>query len=166
MKHLEVALGEYGQKEIAGTANNPRIVKYSTDIGNTWVKTDEVAWCSEFVNWCLLQAGIQGTKSAVAKSFLTWGEETKTPKTGDIVIFGWDDGGGHIGFYINETPDIVRVLGGNQNDEVNITRYKKDKILSYRKVPYVADDEKLVEAQESFIKILQDILTRLKLVPR
>ena len=159
---IEVALKEYGQKEIVGDKHNARIVQYSTDIGNTWVRTDEVAWCSEFVNWCLLQAGIQGTKSAVARSFLTWGEETKTPKFGDIVVFGWDATNGHTGFYVNETPDIVRVLGGNQSDEVNVTRYKKDKILSYRKVPVVSDDAKLKESQEAFIKILQGVLATFK----
>lgn len=138
MKHLQIALQEYGQKEIIGEGNNPRIVQYSQDIGNTWVTTDEVAWCSEFVNWCLLQAGIKGTKSAVARSFLKWGEETKTPKLGDIVVFWREPKGsnnGHIGFYINETPTHVRVLGGNQSNEVNIKPFGKEYVLSYRKVP-------------------------------
>jgi len=135
MKHLDIALKEYGQKEIAGDKHNPRIVQYSQDIGNTWVRDDEVAWCSEFVNWCLLQAGIPGTKSAVARSFHTWGEETKTPQLGDIVVFAWTPTSGHIGFFINETPTTVRVLGGNQNDEVNIKSFEKKSVLSYRKVP-------------------------------
>lgn len=138
MKHLQIALQEYGQKEIVGSKHNARIVQYSTDIGNTWVHDDEVAWCSEFVNWCLLQAGIKGTKSAVAFSFLTWGEETKTPELGDIVVF-WrepkNSGSGHVGFYINETDTTIRVLGGNQNDEVNIKEQSKTQLLSYRKVP-------------------------------
>lgn len=139
MKHLEIALKEYGVKAIVGNIHNPRIVKYSVDIGNTYVRDDEVAWCSEFVNWCLLQAGIKGTKSAVARSFLTWGEETKTPALGDIVVF-WRETPlskkGHIGFFINETPGEVFVLGGNQNNEVNIKRFPKNQVLSYRKVSY------------------------------
>ena len=159
MKHLLIALKEVGQKEIVGDVDNPRIVQYSSDIGNTWVKDDEVAWCSEFVNWCLLQAGIKGTKSAVARSFLTWGEETKTPQLGDLVIFGWTPTSGHIGFYINETPTTVRVLGGNQSDEVNITTYKKDKILSYRKVPVVDQNTAILE---SVVVALKGILATLK----
>lgn len=162
MRPIDYALQEYGVKEIAGDADNPRVVQYSTDIGNTWVKDDEVAWCSEFVNWCLLKAGIPGTKSAVAKSFLKWGEELKTPEFGCLVIFGWPDGSGHIGFYVNETSDIVRVLGGNQNDEVNITRYKKDRILSYRKVPAVDSEAKAMAIYASLIPILQNILALLK----
>ena len=159
MTPIEYALKEYGVKEIVGAENNPRVVQYSTDIGNTWVKTDEVAWCSEFVNWCLLQAGIQGTKSAVAKSFLKWGVETKTPNFGDLVIFSWDATSGHIGFYVNEAPGGIRVLGGNQDDEVNIKVYKKDKIVSYRKVP-VTNEKDAIYA--SLIPILTNILNALK----
>lgn len=162
MKPIEYALKEYGVKEIAGSANNPRVVQYSTDIGNTWVKTDEVAWCSEFVNWCLLQAGIHGTKSAVAKSFLKWGEATTTPQFGDLVVFSWDATSGHIGFYVNEAPGGVRVLGGNQDDEVNIKTYKKDKIVSYRKVPVVDDTERVNNAYRIAITALQQVLALLK----
>lgn len=162
MNHIEIALKEYGQKEIAGDIDNPRIVQYSTDIGNTYVKDDEVPWCSEFVNWCLLQTGIKGTKSAVAKSFLKWGEELKEPEFGCIVIFGWDDGSGHIGFYINEAPGGIRVLGGNQNDEVNIKVYKKDKVLSYRRVPSPSADEKTRAIYLSIIEILNKVLALYK----
>jgi len=143
MKHLEIALKEYGQKEIVGDQHNPRIVKYSTDIGNTWVSTDEVHWCSEFVNWCLLQAGIQGTKSAVARSFLKWGDETKTPQLGDLAVLWRPPQGstnGHIGFYIADTQDGkgVFLLGGNQNDEVNIKAFPKEQVISFRRVPDIS----------------------------
>lgn len=162
MKHLQIALGEYGQKEIPGDKHNPRVVQYSTDIGNTWVTTDEVHWCSEFVNWCLLKAGIQGTRSAVARSFLTWGQETKTPQVGDIVVFWREPKGsnnGHVGFYINETPNQVRVLGGNQNDEVNIKLFPKEQVLSYRKVPVLGNDK---VTHNAIIEILQKVIEILK----
>lgn len=139
MKHLDIALKEYGTKAISGSEHNPRVVQYSTDIGNNWVTTDEVAWCSEFVNWCLLQAGIQGTKSAVARSFMNWGKETDKPKLGDIVILWREPVGsknGHIGFYINETAHGIRILGGNQDNEVNIKVFPRKYLLSYREVVY------------------------------
>ncbi len=161
MKHIQIALAEYGQKEIVGDKHNPRIVQYSTDIGNTWVKTDEVHWCSEFVNWCLLKAGIKGTNSAVARSFLTWGVETKTPQVGDIVVLWRDPKGsnnGHVGFYIGETTTQIRILGGNQSDEVNIKLFPKDQLLSYRKVPTaaVANDSVLHKAvSEILLKVVE-----------
>lgn len=147
MKHLEIALGEYGEKEIVGPVNNPRIVKYSTDIGNNWVKDDEVAWCSEFVNWCLLQAGIIGTKSAVARSFLSWGEETKTPILGDIVVCSRppNPAAGHVAFFINENNGKYYCLGGNQNNEVNITAYDKSRVISCRRVKSIVELQAKVE---------------------
>lgn len=164
MKHIEIALKEYGQKEIVGDKHNPRIVQYSTDIGNTWVTTDEVHWCSEYVNWVLKQAGIKGTNSAVARSFLKWGEETKIPEPGDIVVFWREPKGsnnGHIGFYINETPTHVRILGGNQNDEVNIKLFPKEQVLSYRKVPnIIAQKEELVTKLYDLTKQLLEALKK------
>ncbi len=160
MNHLQIALNEYGVKEIVGDQHNPRVVQYSQDIGNTWVTTDEVYWCSEFVNWCLFKAGIQGTKSAVARSFLNWGEETKTPQVGDIVVFWRDPKGsnnGHVAFYINETPTQIRVLGGNQNDEVNIKLMPREQVLSYRKVPAQLDDE-AEKLFNSIIPLLEELI--------
>ena len=154
MKHLFIALGEYGQKEVVGEKHNKRIVDYSTEIGNTWVKTDEVAWCSEFVNWCLLKAGIMGTRSAVARSFLTWGQETKTPKLGDIVIFNRppDPKAGHIGFYIREDGDKIWTLGGNQNDAVNISAYPKSRVISYRRVLSVEELQEEIKRLKEKLK--------------
>lgn len=167
MKPLQIALGEYGVKEIVGDIHNPRIVQYSTDIGNTWIKTDEVHWCSEFVNWCLFKSGINGTNSAAARSFLTWGEETKTPQVGDIVVFWRDPKGsnnGHVGFYINETPTTIRVLGGNQSDVVNIKEYPKEQLLSYRKVPQTVGepDKRMKETLASVMKVLAKVSEMLK----
>lgn len=165
MQPLEIALKEYGVKEIVGPKHNPRVVQYSTEIGNTWVTTDEVHWCSEFVNWCLLKTGIKGTNSAVARSFLTWGEETKTPTLGDIVVFWREPKGsnnGHVGFYINETPDSIRVLGGNQNDAVNIKSFSKTQLLSYRKVIRPSANEAVTATYASIIKVLQQVLDSLK----
>lgn len=152
-KHLAIALAEYGQKEIAGDVHNMRIVRYSTEIGNTWVKTDEVHWCSEFVNWVLKQAGIKGTNSAVARSFITWGEMTTKPELGDIAVFWRPPRGsnnGHIGFYIAETESHIWLLGGNQNDEVNIKQIPKSQLLTYRKVPDRTTLEDLKQALLSY----------------
>jgi len=38
MKHIEIALKEYGIKEIPGKDHNQRILQYFEDIGHAWVK--------------------------------------------------------------------------------------------------------------------------------
>ncbi|MBJ6799769.1 peptidoglycan-binding protein [Geomonas sp. Red259] len=66
---LKIAAGEVGQKEFPRSPANPRIITYHSATSLRAI-SDEVAWCSAFVNWCLRQAGIAGTNSAAATSWL------------------------------------------------------------------------------------------------
>jgi uncharacterized protein (TIGR02594 family) len=135
MTPLEIALTQYGQKEIAGEKDNTVIVKYAKDIGMDWVKHDETAWCAIFVNWCFLKSGFDFKWKANARSWLLQGQMTDTPALGDVVIFkrgnsAWQ---GHVGFYINETHGYINVLGGNQSNQVKISMYLKSKVLGFRR---------------------------------
>jgi uncharacterized protein (TIGR02594 family) len=125
---LEIAQREMatGVKEIPGPRDNPRIVEYhqSTTLHAT---DDETAWCSAFVNWCMEQAGFKGTQSASSRSWLTWGQELTQPCLGCIVVCK-----GHVGFYYQEEHGRILLLGGNQSNQVKISPYSKNKIISYR----------------------------------
>lgn len=94
------------------------------------------AWCAAFINSSLGQAGIQGTGSNMARSFMDWGQATDAPQPGDIAVFSRGDPNGpygHVGFYAGENPDgTVRILGGNQGDSVGIRNYTTDRLLGYR----------------------------------
>ena len=131
---LLAALKEVGQAEIPGEKNNPRIIHYHshTTLNS---KNEEDSWCSSFANFAVAQAGLVGTKSAAARSWLKWGRATDTPSQGCIVIF-WrespDSWKGHVALYVSETPTHICVLGGNQNNEVNISKYPKSQLLGYR----------------------------------
>jgi len=131
---FEIALGEYGTKERRG-GENPEIIKYFREIGFPEIKEDEVPWCSAFVNWCVMKAGLPITKNLAARSWLGWGKRVKVPEIGDLAIFrrgtaGWQ---GHVGFYIKNDGYYVWVLGGNQSDEVCISRYSGTDLLGYRR---------------------------------
>ena len=141
---LAIADKEYGVIEIPGTPNNPRVLAYLgtlTNISPTWRSSDETPWCSAFVNWCVEKAGHVGTKSALSTSWLGWGRKVDKPVKGCIAVFS-RHGGGHVGFYIDETPTLsetyIRILGGNQDHmetgigAVNLTFYLKSKLLGYR----------------------------------
>ena len=60
------------------------------------------------------------------------------PVRGCIVIFkrvcpnGNPNVCGHVGFYMGETPTRITLLGGNQDDEVNVKNYSKENLLGYR----------------------------------
>ncbi|MEL6411291.1 MAG: TIGR02594 family protein [Pseudomonadota bacterium] len=95
------------------------------------------AWCAAFVNATLAQAGMKGTNSNLARSFLNWGVEVQTPQKGDLVVLsrgdpnGWQ---GHVGFFDGFNEDgSIRVLGGNQGDAVNVKSYSADRLLGYRR---------------------------------
>ncbi|MBI4747738.1 MAG: TIGR02594 family protein [Acidobacteria bacterium] len=130
---VSIALGEVGVKEFPGSGDNPRIVGYlhSTTLPGSARDNDETYWCSAFVNWCVERAGYEGTDSAWARSWLNWGVPIDQPRKGCIVVFR-RGAGGHVGFYWGETSDKIKVLGGNQSNEVNTSEYLKSNLLGYR----------------------------------
>lgn len=132
-----LALDEIGVTEIAGQAANARITAYhaTTSLG---ASSDEVAWCSAFVNWVMTKAGSPGTGSAAARSWLTWGRGLTVPSLACVVVLSRDAGGagsGHVGFFIRKDAQHVWLLGGNQGNVVSIARYPLARVLGYRGHP-------------------------------
>ena len=117
-------------QEIRGPASNPRIVLYHSATRDG-PAPDETAWCSSFVNYCVSQVGLMGTKSKWARSWhdTHWGQDvTSAPREGDIVVFrrrykGKE--GGHVAFFVEDLGSSIRVLGGNQSDSVCLATYPK-----------------------------------------
>lgn len=134
----DVARGLIGTKEIPGKNHNGTIVKWLRAI-ETWVNDDETAWCSAFVNHCAREAGYEQSDNLAARSWLKFGDEVDIGKArqGDVVIFwrgspsAWT---GHVGFVDSLTASSVRTLGGNQNNEVNITSYARSMVLGIRRL--------------------------------
>lgn len=95
------------------------------------------AWCADFVNATLGQAGIKGTGSGMARSFLDWGQEVDQPQVGDVAVFTRGDPSGpygHVGFFAGYNPDgTIKLLGGNQGDAVSYASYSPDDLLGFRR---------------------------------
>jgi uncharacterized protein (TIGR02594 family) len=135
---LKLAFTQYGIREIPGPQeNNPEILKYFKEIGHDWVQDDEKAWCSAFTNWICKSVGYAWSGELNARSWLATGFATTTPVPGDIVVL-WRESitswKGHVGFYINHDDSNIWVLGGNQNNSVNIAPYPIGRLLEYRRV--------------------------------
>lgn len=132
---LATANGEVGVKEFAGADHNPRILAYH-DATSLNAGSDEVAWCSSFVNWCMLQHGIAGTNSAAARSWATWGKALNEPRPGCVVVFRREDpnnpNAGHVAFFIERRGAFIDVLGGNQGNSVKIGSYRASDLIGYR----------------------------------
>lgn len=131
---IAVAFKEYGQARLVGHQSNPRILEYLHAIPSAANATDKEDWASAFAEWCLNQVGINGPKSMKPKAWITWGQEIKEPKAGAIAVFNFD-GTEHVGFVIVEADDDLTVLGGNQEEKVEVRRYPKSKLIDYRMPP-------------------------------
>lgn len=170
---LKIAFNELGTEEIVGGEDNPEVLKYASEVGIAGITSDEIAWCSTFVNWVAWKAGLQYSGKANARSWLNVGEKVTTPEPGDVVVF-WRESRqswkGHVGFFLGNSADQKRVycLGGNQGNRVSVSAYRKETILSFQRLAPV---KKLVVPEPTLqmgsrgiaVVALQDALKLLKI---
>jgi len=144
----ELAQRFIGIKEINGSMDNPQIMSMLR-LDNSWPEHDEVAWCSAFVNYIAWLLRLPRSKSLAARSWLTVGEPISLEEAipgYDVVIIKRkaNDPGrevlqyqGHVGFFAGgfkiQGSDI-HILGGNQNNTVNVTPYGWDRLLGVRRL--------------------------------
>lgn len=140
MNAYELAKEEVGTVEWA-KGDNPKVIQYFKDAGHPEVSTDATAWCAAFVGAMLARSGVKPTGKLNARSYLDWGVpvERKDAKPGDVVIFergtGWQ---GHVGFFVKDEGALIKTLGGNQSDAVNIKGQQAAKLLGIRRAPVAA----------------------------
>lgn len=138
-KFLKIAFNELGTEEIEGEQHNPEILKYAKDTKIAGVTTDEIPWCSTFVNWVAWKAGLQISGKANARSWLNVGTKVTVPEPGDVVVF-WRESPqswkGHVGIFLGFSFDKKRVycLGGNQGNRVSVTAYRLETVLSFQRL--------------------------------
>jgi uncharacterized protein (TIGR02594 family) len=127
---MPIARDEVGVAEGQG---DPRISQYfaTTTLGP---QPSSVPWCSAFVNFCVARGGDTGTNSALARSWLTWGQNAASLLPGCIVVLSRGSPAlGHVGFYVGDDGQgSIRLLGGNQHNSVNISSFPKANILGGR----------------------------------
>ncbi len=119
MKFAEQELGVHRTHQRRG--GNPEIIKYLSVVG---LGNESTPWCSAFANWCMTQAGIQGTKKANARSWLQWGTSIVDSRFGAVTVFSRGGKGdhvhGHVAFFVANQGQHVIVLGGNQTSESKV----------------------------------------------
>lgn len=131
---MPIATAEIGVCTFAPGQSNPRITAYHE---HTSIRgyDDKASWCSSFVNWSLAQVGIPGTGSALARSWLEWGQPLNEPVPGCIVVLSREEPGswkGHVGFFLRADAAHVHLLGGNQLEQVREHFYPLASVLGYR----------------------------------
>lgn len=130
------------QKTIKGFFDNavPGFVKNQNQVSE-----DAYAWCAAFVNNILNESGfdipLQGEDiydKVRAKEYSKIGTKitNKSAKPGDIMVIKNSSGGYHVGFYAGKNNDKYLMLGGNQNNQVNIKELNLDsiEIISFNRI--------------------------------
>lgn len=72
---------------MSGSGINEKIKNYAKECNFKNYTSDEIAWCSLFINWVAHKAGMKRSKSLAARSWLLVGSKTNHPEPGDIVVF-------------------------------------------------------------------------------
>lgn len=130
---MRTAINLIGTKEIPGRTHNQTILSWAKNIGG-WVKdyykNDEIPWCGLFVAHCMRDndIDIEISNPLSAREWSNFGTTVK-PSYGSIMVFS-RTGGGHVGFYVSEDTDYYHILGGNQSNQVNITKIAKSRFLN------------------------------------
>lgn len=130
---MSIALAEEGVEEFPGDQENPRIIEYHKTTTGKFEK-DEIPWCSSFVNWVFLSAGIRGTDSAAARSWAQWGRPLYVPLYGCLVVLSRtsDPRFGHVGFFLKAENGKFLILGGNQKNRVSRAWFPKHQAIAFR----------------------------------
>ena len=135
----DIAQRFVGVHEIKGVQSNAHVLAMLRLDGD-WPQGDDVPWCSAFVNYVAWLLRLPRSKSLAARSWLGVGRPVALADCradSDVVILwrGDRDGPyGHVGFYASHSLDTVEILGGNQGDEVNVSRYPVERLLGCRRL--------------------------------
>lgn len=135
-----------GVSEVSGTASNPQILAM-LKLDQDWPQGDEVPWCAAFLNYITWLLRLPRSKNLRARSWLLVGNSVPLEEAEagfDVVILKRGPGNqpgpevieakGHVGFFAGKEGDHVLILGGNQSDAVNVSRYPAKDILGIRRL--------------------------------
>ena len=137
---MDLAIGDLSLdwKEISGTQHNPKISE-AFDLCGYGLLPDETAWCGVYAGSRLKLMGYSiPHKCAWARHFTTkqseYGVNLEKPRYGCVVNVERGSAGGtsHVGFLVGWDDEHVRILGGNQANNVSDSLVvPRSKVLSF-----------------------------------
>jgi uncharacterized protein (TIGR02594 family) len=101
-------------------------------------------WCGAFVAFCIKESGHQDSipkSSALAVNWKGWGQSIPLGSTnvpvGAVIVLTPSPGtntSGHVAFFTEPLPATkqLRLLGGNQDNSVNLTPYSNSRLAAIR----------------------------------
>lgn len=147
---IQEAFKEYGTLEVPGKASNAKILGWAKEVGiNKGYTDDSIPWCGLFAAVIAHRAEKDVVDAPLwARNWAKFGTEVgylaatklkfvagKKASLGDILVFV-RDGGGHVCFYLGETPTHYLAIGGNQSDKVCIAAIPRSRCIAVRRPAY------------------------------
>lgn len=131
---MAAAWAEFGVRETLGSGNTSAVLAYYREAGRADIKQDAVAWCAAFTGAMLARAGMAGTGSLLARSYLDWGTPLEDGRVGAVAVLsrGSDPQAGHVGFLVGRNASELFLLGGNQDDSVSVAAFDAQRLLGLR----------------------------------
>lgn len=137
-----------GTHEVAGSGDSPVIMAWPKAIADKYPEMtnyckeyvhDSIPWCGLTIAYCMTTAGVRPIfGESDVKRFLwadAWKEFGRTSelRKGAVLVFT-RNGGGHVTLSDSDTMDgdYYVIRGGNQSDQVNVSRMHKNKLKAIR----------------------------------
>ncbi len=144
---FDLAARFIGLAEVPGVMSNPAVLAMLQLVDRS-VRNDETPWCSAFVHYIAWLWDLPRSDSLAARSWLTVGTPiglTEAIAGYDVVILSRGPhpapanvlkAPGHVGFFALalEWSGNVRILGGNQRDQVCFEDFPVDRVLGVRRL--------------------------------
>jgi uncharacterized protein (TIGR02594 family) len=144
---FSIAAQFIGCAEAPGAVSNPQVLAMLQLVDES-VHDDETPWCSAFVHYVAWLCDIPRSDSLAARSWLSVGTPIALSEATagfDVVVLSRGanpapasvrHAPGHVGFFAMELSPrgMVRVLGGNQRDQVCFADYPIARVLGLRRL--------------------------------
>lgn len=151
-----------GTREFGGSANNPEIMGWASDL-DQWYPGDDVPWCGLFMAHCMAVGAPnepQDFNRLGARNWMEYGEDAgPAPKLGAIAPMwrthktkSWN---GHVILITGYNATHVRGIGGNQSDMVSEQWFTRERVLGYRQ-PTGAKLEAAPRARTGKLSVRED----------
>lgn len=92
-------------------------------------------WCGDAVESCIakvLPAEALPANPFWAQAWATFGINVHAPLVGSIGVIRWSAKAGHVGFVAGVDGAKVVLLGGNQDNTINLSSFPRDKFIAFR----------------------------------
>jgi uncharacterized protein (TIGR02594 family) len=137
-------LSRYGLTEVNGPQSHPDIIKMGQELGIEIEDDSTFSWCSILLCYYAKKLSYEQPNSPAARSWLKMPLVVLKPTLGDVVVL-WRESPsswkGHVGLFINWDKDFVWLLGGNQNNQINISKFTRSRILGIRQMHKINDTD-------------------------